>query len=188
MPKTGFDFAKPLFSILFVVAVWQFAHAAGFTNKNLFPGPWEVGVASIKLYTDGVMMKDLRTSVSRAAVGFSIGASLGILAGILTSRVSIVRLAIYPFFNILRPIPAIALVPIAIVWFGIGESQNISLSLTQYFWRFGWPLITEWNMCLRLTFALHVRLGHHCGGNLKLSFQLQHRTSSPTFWCRPRRS
>ena len=103
MPKTGFDFAKPLFSILFVVAVWQFAHAAGFTNKNLFPGPWEVGVASIKLFTDGVMMKDLRTSVSRAAVGFSIGASLGILAGILTSRVSIVRLAIYPFFNILRP-------------------------------------------------------------------------------------
>ena len=124
MPKTGFDFAKPLFSILFVVAVWQFAHAAGFTNKNLLPGPWEVGVASIKLFTDGVMMKDLRTSVSRAAVGFSIGASLGILAGILTSRVSIVRLAIYPFFNILRPIPAIALVPIAIVWFGIGEESK----------------------------------------------------------------
>ena len=124
MPRISFDFAKPLLSILFVVAVWQFAHAAGFTNRNLFPGPWEVAVASVKLFTDGVMMKDLKTSVSRAAVGFSMGASLGILAGILTSRVSIVRLAIYPFFNILRPIPAIALVPIAIVWFGIGEESK----------------------------------------------------------------
>ena len=100
MSKFSFDFAKPLLSILFVVAVWQFAHASGLTNRNLFPGPWEVAVASIKLFTDGVLMKDLKTSVSRAAVGFSIGASLGILAGILTSRVNIVRLAIYPFFNI----------------------------------------------------------------------------------------
>ena len=60
MPRISFDFAKPLLSILFVVAVWQFAHAAGFTNRNLFPGPWEVAVASVKLFTDGVMMKDLK--------------------------------------------------------------------------------------------------------------------------------
>ena len=46
------------------------------------------------------------------------------MMGILTARVPIVRLAIYPFFNILRPIPAIALVPIAIVWFGIGEESK----------------------------------------------------------------
>ena len=118
------DFAKPLFSILFVVAVWQAAHTFGLTNRNLFPGPWEVATASVKLFNDGVMMKDLKTSVSRAVVGFSIGASLGILAGILTARVALVRLAVYPFFNILRPIPAIALVPIAIVWFGIGEESK----------------------------------------------------------------
>lgn len=115
---------KPLTSILFVLFVWQIAHSAGLTNKNLFPGPWEVATACVKLFNDGVMMKDLQTSVSRAAVGFGLGASLGILAGILTSRISLIRLAIYPFFNILRPIPAIALVPIAIVWFGIGEESK----------------------------------------------------------------
>ena len=115
---------KPLTSILFVLFVWQIAHSAGLTNKNLFPGPWEVATACVKLFNDGVMMKDLQTSVSRAAVGFGLGASLGIIAGILTSRVSLIRLAIYPFFNILRPIPAIALVPIAIVWFGIGEESK----------------------------------------------------------------
>lgn len=115
---------RPLLSILFVIGIWQLAHSLGFTNRNLFPGPWEVATAAVKLFNDGVMMKDLKTSVSRAAVGFTLGATLGILAGILTARVLLVRLAVYPFFNILRPIPAIALVPIAIVWFGIGEESK----------------------------------------------------------------
>ena len=124
MQKSSLEFAKPLLSIAFVIAVWQFVHVAGLTNSNLFPGPWDVAKASLKLFSDGVMMTDLKTSVSRAAVGFSLGAVLGVLAGILTSRINIIRLAIYPFFNILRPIPAIALVPIAIVWFGIGEESK----------------------------------------------------------------
>jgi NitT/TauT family transport system permease protein len=116
--------AKPLVSILFVLVVWQLAHAFGLTNRNLFPGPYDVAQAAVKLHQDGVLLKDLRTSLSRAAVGFGLGATLGILAGILTARVAFVRLLVYPFFNILRPIPAIALVPIAIVWFGIGEQSK----------------------------------------------------------------
>lgn len=116
--------ARPLVSIIFVLSVWQAAHSLGFTNQNLFPGPVDVAKAAVKLYQDGVLLKDFKTSISRAIVGFSIGASLGIIFGILTARVAVIRLAIYPFFNILRPIPAIALVPIAIVWFGIGEQSK----------------------------------------------------------------
>lgn len=115
---------RPFVSILFVIAVWQIAHATGLTNRNLFPGPWDVATAAVKLFNDGVLLKDLKTSVSRAGVGFGLGASLGILSGILTARVAFIRLLVYPFFNLLRPIPAIALVPIAIVWFGIGEDSK----------------------------------------------------------------
>ena len=75
MRNYGLNFAKPLLSIVFVVAVWQFAHATGLTNRNLFPGPVDVALASIKLFFDGVMVLDLKTSVSRAAVGFSLGAA-----------------------------------------------------------------------------------------------------------------
>jgi ABC-type nitrate/sulfonate/bicarbonate transport system permease component len=124
MPQINLRFAQPLISIFFVLAVWQTAHAFGFTNRNLFPGPFDVAQAAAKLYQDGVLVKDFKTSLSRAAVGFGIGASLGIIMGMLTARVSFIRLAVYPFFNILRPIPAIALVPIAIVWFGIGEHSK----------------------------------------------------------------
>jgi|GEM_PF-3863661 len=157
---------KPLLSILFVIIIWQLAHGLGFTNRNLFPGPWDVATAAVKLFNDGVMIKDLKTSVSRAAAGFSIGASLGILAGILTARVALVRLAVYPFFNILRPIPAIALVPIAIVWFGIGEESK--------------PRITAWNTSQRRIFArlVHwVRLGG--ASSLRWWCQRQHRIYLP---------
>ena len=70
------------------------------------------------------MISDLRISLTRAAIGFFIGASLGILIGLLTARVKIVSIALEPFLNLLRPIPAIALVPVAIVWFGIGEGSK----------------------------------------------------------------
>lgn len=115
---------RPFVSILFVLSIWQFAHAFEFTNRNLFPGPFDVAKAAVKLFNDGVLLKDLKTSMSRAGVGFGLGATLGILSGILTARVPLIRLAVYPFFNLLRPIPAIALVPIAIVWFGIGEESK----------------------------------------------------------------
>ncbi|MEL6964365.1 MAG: ABC transporter permease, partial [Pseudomonadota bacterium] len=104
MGKLDLGPLRPLVSIVFVLIVWQAAHAFGLTNPNLFPGPWDVATASVKLYHDGVLVKDLKTSISRAAIGFGIGATLGILMGILTSRVGAVRLALYPFFNILRPI------------------------------------------------------------------------------------
>ncbi|MDB3929262.1 ABC transporter permease [Paracoccaceae bacterium] len=107
-----------------VVVIWSLFANSGFISQNLFPTPGQVWRAAINLYQDGVLMSDLHISLRRAAIGFSIGASLGILLGLLTARVKIVSIALEPFLNLLRPIPAIALVPVAIVWFGIGEGSK----------------------------------------------------------------
>jgi ABC-type nitrate/sulfonate/bicarbonate transport system permease component len=109
-----------------VVIIWSLFANSGFISQSLFPTPGQVWRAAVDLYQDGVLMSDLRISLTRAAIGFSIGASLGILLGLLTARVKIVSIALEPFLNLLRPIPAIALVPVAIVWFGIGEGPSIS--------------------------------------------------------------
>ena len=107
-----------------VVVIWSLFANSGFISQNLFPKLGQVWRAAINLYQDGVLMSDLHISLTRAAIGFSIGASLGILLGLLTARVKIVSIALEPFLNLLRPIPAIALVPVAIVWFGIGEGSK----------------------------------------------------------------
>ena len=76
------------------------------------------------MWQNGTLQKDLSVSLGRAAIGFSIGATLGVGLGLMTGRVQIFRTLLNPFLNLLRPIPAIALVPVAIVWFGIGEGSK----------------------------------------------------------------
>ena len=67
---------------------------------------------------------DFLPSLARAAIGFLIGSCLGVTIGLLTARTRFFEFALNPLLTILRPIPAIALVPLAIVWFGIGEGSK----------------------------------------------------------------
>lgn len=115
---------KLVVSLGFVIIVWHVVTVSGMVNTQLFPSPTQVGKALVKLYSDGIFLDDFFVSLTRASVGFTIGALLGIVSGLLTARVKLFRILVYPFFNILRPIPAIALVPVAIVWFGIGEDSK----------------------------------------------------------------
>ena len=107
-----------------VTAVWWLVAASGLISQELFPTPRAVFVAALELHDDGILFSDLAVSLGRAAVGFLIGASLGIAVGLLTARTRFFGHALGPFLNLLRPIPAIALVPVAIVWFGIGEGSK----------------------------------------------------------------
>jgi len=158
MQKSFVSFAKSLVSILFVIAVWQFAHSVGLTNRNLFP-------ASVKLFNDGVMMKDLKTSVLRAVVGFSVGASLGILAGILTARVALVRLAVYP--SRLQSSGSAS-----------ARSPSISSSPILFSSPSGWRPITGWNMCPRPISAPPAPLAHRGGVSFSRWSSLQPRRIS----------
>ncbi|MFN5455980.1 ABC transporter permease, partial [Bradyrhizobium sp.] len=106
-----------------IVAVWQLASSIAIVNPVLFPSPAKVLLAAIDMFRSGVLLKDLLVSLQRAAAGFVVGASLGVTLGLLTSRVRLFSIGLSPLFNLLRPIPAIALVPIAVVWFGIGEES-----------------------------------------------------------------
>lgn len=113
-----------LLSIVGVVAVWWAITASNLVNQDLFPSPPSVWAAAVELWQDGLLQSDLKTSLARAAVGFVIGAGSGIVIGLLTARTRIFNFALNPLLTLLRPIPAIALVPLAIVWFGIGEGSK----------------------------------------------------------------
>ncbi len=116
--------AKTALSLLGVLLVWWGVSALGVVNPELFPSPYAVLVAGAELYQEGLLYSDLKVSLGRAAVGFAIGASLGVVTGLLTSRTRVFNWALNPLLTLLRPIPAIALVPVAIVWFGIGEGSK----------------------------------------------------------------
>src|ERR1051325_3241503 len=118
------DQGKVALSLLVAALVWWLVAASGLVSPDLFPTPLAVWHAAVELYDDGLLFSDFRASLGRAAVGFAIGASLGGATGLLTSRTRFFRLALNPILSLCRPIPAIAIVPVAIVWFGIGDGSK----------------------------------------------------------------
>ncbi|MGJ4925621.1 ABC transporter permease [Bradyrhizobium sp. HKCCYLS2038] len=128
---------QSLFSFAIVILAWLLVSRSGVIPAALFPSPGEVWEAAQELYQTGQLRSDLAASMSRASVGFLIGTTLGILTGLLTGRTVLLRVLLSPFLRVLRPIPAIALVPVAIVWFGIGEGSKyflISYTVFQTVW------------------------------------------------------
>ncbi len=119
--------AQLLVSVGLALLAWTAASVTGLANPDFVPSPLTIARAAMELYGDGVLLSDLSVSFKRAAVGFVLGASLGVVLGLLTARLRSVGYVLHPILNILRPIPAIALAPVAIVWFGIGESSKYFL-------------------------------------------------------------
>lgn len=114
----------PLISFGFILSLWSLVGLSGAVPEAIFPAPWSVWFATLEMWGNGTLQSDLGVSLGRAGIGFFIGATLGVTLGLLTGRVALVRTLLNPFLNLLRPIPAIALVPVAIVWFGIGEGSK----------------------------------------------------------------
>ncbi|KTR01414.1 ABC transporter permease [Aureimonas ureilytica] len=122
LPRPGSGGAFTSFAL--VIGVWWLATVLAPVSSTILPTPLDTAHAFAEMARSGVLWTDLAASLSRAAIGFAIGGSLGVLVGLLTGRTRVFRLLLNPFLAVLRPIPAIALVPVAIVWFGIGEGSK----------------------------------------------------------------
>jgi ABC-type nitrate/sulfonate/bicarbonate transport system permease component len=105
---------------LFLLA-WEAVVRAGVVNPALFPPPTAVALALVDYAREGALIADLAWSLSRVGVGFFAGVFAGVALGILTGVYPVVSGLFTPIFQMLRPIPPIAFVPIVIVWFGLTE-------------------------------------------------------------------
>jgi ABC-type nitrate/sulfonate/bicarbonate transport system permease component len=81
----------------------------------------------------GEIAHNIAVSVGRAGVGFLIAAVLGIAAGVVTARVRVLQHLTEPLLHGFRAVPVIALVPLSVLWFGIGESAKVALVATGAF-------------------------------------------------------
>ncbi|MEU6476567.1 ABC transporter permease [Streptomyces sp. NPDC047017] len=114
----------PLVSACLVLVLWWAAARAGVLGAGLVPTPWQTLRAARAMWSDGTLTDDLRASLARAGQGFAAGASAGIALGFLTGHQRRVAALVNPVMSFLRPIPAIALVPLVTAWFGIGEQAK----------------------------------------------------------------
>ena len=119
-----FNLLKWTVSLGLVLVVWELLARSGIVNRTLFPTVGDTLSAGVELWEAGFVVKDTLSSLSRALVGFAIGAVIGILVGVLTGSLRYMDFLLSPMITVFRPIPAIALVPLATVWFGIGEQAK----------------------------------------------------------------
>jgi sulfonate transport system permease protein len=110
--------------LILASAVWSLVVATGRLPRQLFPSVPEILAAGSRLWTDGLLVDDIGASLRRAAVGFAIGAVVGIVLAVLTATTAVGRNLLQPVLRVFSPIPTIGLVPLAILWFGLGENSK----------------------------------------------------------------
>jgi len=114
-----------LAAISVIVAVWWAAVAA--TGSVIFPSPWRVLTGALELAADGVLVEHIRASLLRVGTGFGLAVSLAVPLGLWMGWVPGAFSTLNPIVQILRPISPIAWIPIAILWFGVGDASPIYL-------------------------------------------------------------
>ncbi|WP_433366852.1 ABC transporter permease subunit [Actinoplanes sp. CA-142083] len=124
--------ALPYRTISWVVPVllllaWELACRAGLIAANVLPAPSSVGTTAWHLTETGELPRHLWESLKRAAIGFAIGASLGLVLGVLTGFSRLFESIIDRNIQIVRAIPFLAILPLVMVWFGVGESGRYFL-------------------------------------------------------------
>jgi NitT/TauT family transport system permease protein len=108
------------------LALWQLAFAMRWVNPVLLPGPVEVARAFADLVASGELARHLAASLSRIAIGFALGAVGGVALGIAIGLSTVARSIGVAGVNALFPIPKIAIMPILILWLGIGEAPKVA--------------------------------------------------------------
>jgi len=113
---------KKILPFVAVLAVWEMLSRLGLLNSRLLPAPAAIFKAGVGLAGSGEIFADLFFSVKRVFAGFLAAAVLGLGAGAVAGYSRRVSDAVLPLCEFLRPIPPIAWIPIAILWFGLGDN------------------------------------------------------------------
>ncbi len=121
--KQGLPWLVPITLILF----WQLAAQTGWLSSRILPEPLAVVKAFWTLAASGEIWVHAKTSLWRAISGFAVGGGLGLLLGLLTGSFRFAETLLDTTLQMVRNIPALALIPLVILWFGIDETAKLFL-------------------------------------------------------------
>jgi len=116
-----------LVPLVMVLAAWQAASSAGALPKSVLPSFVDVVRALSALVVSGEIFPHTWASLARAGAGLLAAVAAGITLGITMARVRLVRLAFEPILLLIYPVPKPALIPLFMIWLGIGDFSKIAV-------------------------------------------------------------
>src|SRR5688572_6436517 len=121
MKASRFHLLLPLAGLLAFLAIWEAAPLLGLVPRVLLPPPSDLPAAFMREFTSGMWLRSLTLSLSHYTMGLFAGSAAGVALGVLTGM-SRVAEGLFAWINrVLRPIPGLAWVPFAIIWFGVNQ-------------------------------------------------------------------
>lgn len=165
---------QPPAFFLVLLLLWQVAAAR--QSPRLLPGPGEVVYGLGELLRHGLLVKYVVASLFRVTWGFILAAGLAIPLGLLIGWYRRWELALNPLVQILRPISPLAWIPIAILWFGVGDLAAIFLIFVGCFL----PLLLTAIQAVQNIPSVYVQAGRNFGlGPMRLAYRVLYPASLP---------
>lgn len=166
-----------------IIAAWQIFCSLGMVRPQLLPSPWAVllrwyeylapmeAQAPEQSYfawlISGELLQDLFASFYRVVVGFAVGTVLALPFGLVMGASNKMYALFNPMFQVLRPIPPIAYIPLSILWFGLGNPPAIFLiSLGAFF-----PVLMNTVAGVRQVDAIYLRAAQNLGASKSTIFR-----------------
>ncbi len=148
---------RPVFFVVAMLVLWQVAiwrHPG-----QLLPGPWAVAGGLADLLRHGLLFKYVVASLFRVSWGFMLAAALAIPLGLTIGWYPRARMAFSPLIQWIRPISPLAWIPIAILWFGVGDMAAIFLIFLACFF----PLLLTAINAVRTIPLVYLNAGRNFG-------------------------
>ncbi|MEU4343716.1 ABC transporter permease [Nocardia sp. NPDC023852] len=142
-----------------LITAWVAGSASGALDPETLPAPWTVVETAGDLLADGRLQSNLLTSVRRAGLGLGVGVAIGLVLALLSGLSRIGEALVDGPIHIKRAIPTLALIPLFIVWFGIGEEMKLLVITTSV----AIPIYLNTHAHLRSVDARYVELAQTVG-------------------------
>ena len=157
----AWDRIKPFVAIAALFFVWEIGVRFGMIDGRLFPAPSAVGTSLLQLAKLGFLWRDVQDSVVRISVGFAIATVIATVLAVLLARSE--KLAAYaiPMIDLIRPISVIAWIPLAILWFGLGNKPAWFIIFLGSFF----PIFTNTYLGIRSVDHIHVQVAESMGAD-----------------------
>ncbi len=147
----------PFTSVVFLIVLWQLAVV--WSRAILIPGPWAVVKGIVELAQKGLLLKYVVASLFRVTWGYLLAVVTAIPTGLFLGWYRRWEKALNPLIQILRPISALAWIPISILWFGVGDMAAVFLIFLASFL----PLVVTAMTAVRNIAPVHLNAGRNFG-------------------------
>ncbi len=112
---------------LALLLIWQVVSGSGLVPEQKLPAPTTIWRSAVGVALDGQLGSGLAVSLRRMAIGFLVGAAVGLVLGVLAGLLRWADRSVDPIVQMVRNVPLFGLIPLFILWFGIGELPKVVL-------------------------------------------------------------